>query len=152
MLSEALPVTQHGRREGGGTAHFRVQSIVRVSRQRLPSKAFWAASFSAPAFYFDVGARQAPGKVRLAPSSFSAGILLSRGWSPEANYSLLCCPNPRRAFGEEHCFEGGKAWLTSHFEEATGLECFHQMMHVGGAISIPSDGPIRPGLVGKRFT
>ncbi|KAK3217889.1 hypothetical protein Dsin_011859 [Dipteronia sinensis] len=27
-------------REGGGTAHFRVQSIVRVSRQRLPSKAF----------------------------------------------------------------------------------------------------------------
>lgn len=26
--------------EGGGTAHFRVQSIVRVNRQRLPSKAF----------------------------------------------------------------------------------------------------------------
>ncbi|PRQ15666.1 hypothetical protein RchiOBHm_MTg0499261 (mitochondrion) [Rosa chinensis] len=26
--------------EGGGTAHFRVQSIVRVNRHRLPSKAF----------------------------------------------------------------------------------------------------------------
>ncbi|KAI5311517.1 hypothetical protein L3X38_000243 (mitochondrion) [Prunus dulcis] len=57
-----------------------------------------------------------------------------------------------RALGEEHCFEGGKAWLTSHFEEATGLECFHQMMHVGWAIPIPKGGPIRPGLVGKRFT
>ena len=32
--------------------------------------------------------------------------------------------------GEEHCFGGGKAWLTSHFE---GLECFHQIMHVGWA-------------------
>ncbi|KAA0048453.1 hypothetical protein E5676_scaffold600G00500 [Cucumis melo var. makuwa] len=32
------------------------------------------------------------------------------GWSPEANYSLL----------------NGKAWLTSHFEEAAELECFHQ--------------------------
>jgi len=42
--------------------------------------------------------------------------------------------------------------LTSHFEEATGLECFHQMMHVGWAIPIPRGGPIRPGLVGKRFT
>lgn len=69
-------------REGGGTAHFRVQSIVRVSRQRLPSKAFLEeGSFSAPAFDLDVGARQAPGKSRLAPSSISAGILLSREWS-----------------------------------------------------------------------
>lgn len=34
-----------------------------------------------------------------------------------------CCVAPiqGRAFGEEHCFEGGKAWLTSHFEEATGV-------------------------------
>lgn len=34
-----------------------------------------------------------------------------------------CCvaPTQGRAFGEEHCFEGGKAWLTSHFEEATGV-------------------------------
>lgn len=64
---------------------------------------------------------QAPGKYRLAPSSISAGILLSRGWGPGANYSLLSCPNPRKAFGEEHRFEGGKAWLTSHFEEATGV-------------------------------
>ena len=65
-----------------------------------------------------------------------------------------CCvaPTQGRAFGEEHCFERGKAWLTSHFEEATGLECFHQMMHVGWAIPIPRGGPIRPGLVGKRFT
>lgn len=91
----------------------------------------------------------------MAPSSISAGILLSRRWGPGANYSLLSCPNPRKAavkVGEEHCFEGGKAWLTSHFEEATGLECFHQMMHVGWAIPIPKGGPIRPGLVGKRFT
>ena len=64
-----------------------------------------------------------------------------------------CCLAPTQgAFGEEHCFEGGKAWLTSHFEEATGLECFHQMMHLGWAIPIPRGGPIRPGLVGKRFT
>ncbi|GAU48501.1 hypothetical protein TSUD_291870 [Trifolium subterraneum] len=40
-------------------------------------------------------ARQAPGKSRLAPSSISAGILLSRGWGPGANYSLQSCPNPR---------------------------------------------------------
>ena len=60
----------------------------------------------------------------MAPSSISAGILLSRGWGPGANYSWLSCPNPRKAavkVGEEHCFEGGKAWLTSHFEEATGV-------------------------------
>ncbi|KAF4346882.1 hypothetical protein F8388_019711 (mitochondrion) [Cannabis sativa] len=31
--------------EGGGTAHFRVQSIVRVNRQRLPSKAFLKSFF-----------------------------------------------------------------------------------------------------------
>ena len=100
--------------EGGGTAHFRVQSIVRVNRQRLPSKAFWKRLgwflFGARLFfYLDVGARQAPGKYRLAPSSISAGILLSRGWGPGANYSLLSCPIPRGC-------------------------------------------PIRPGLVGKRFT
>ena len=41
--------------------------------------------------------------------------------------------------GEEHCFEGGKAWLTSHFE---GLECFHQMMR---AISSRPDSAW-PGL------
>ena len=52
----------------------------------------WAGSLSAPAFYLDVGARQVPGKYRLASNSILAGILLSRGWSPGANYSLLCCP------------------------------------------------------------
>jgi len=31
---------------------------------------------------------------------------------------LLIAVLPRRAFGEEYSFEGGKAWLTSHFEEA----------------------------------
>lgn len=56
----------------------------------------------------------------MAPSSISAGILLSRGWGPGANYSLQ--PQPKAVkVGEEHCFEGGKAWLTSHFEEATGV-------------------------------
>jgi hypothetical protein len=84
---------------------------------------------------------QAPGKSRLAPSSISAGILLSRGWGPGANYSLLSCPNPRPV-GEEHCFEGGKAWLTSHFEEATGVLSSNDAY---GAIPIPSGGPIRPG-------
>lgn len=68
---------------------------------------------------------KAPGKSRLASSSISAGILLSRGWSPGANYSLLSCPNPLKGFWGGALLEG-KAWLTSHFEEATGLECFHQ--------------------------
>ena len=45
---------------------------------------------------------------------------------------IAVLPQPKAVkVGEEHCFEGGKAWLTSHFEEATGLECFYQMMHVG---------------------
>ncbi|KAK6803449.1 hypothetical protein RDI58_001233 [Solanum bulbocastanum] len=88
--------------EGGETVHFRVQSIVRVSGQRLPSKAFLKRQgglvpFRRPPFiYLDVEVRQAPGKSRFAPSSISAGILLSRGWGPGANYSLLCCPNPRK--------------------------------------------------------
>ena len=71
--------------EGGGTAHFRVQSIVRVNRHRLPSKAFLKRLG-----WFLFGARLlftcvfTPGKYRLAPSSISAGILLSGGvgsWS-----------------------------------------------------------------------
>ncbi|KAK7325702.1 hypothetical protein VNO80_33969 [Phaseolus coccineus] len=88
--------------EGGVTLSCLEHCPSEVNRQRLPSKAFWK---------------------RLG-CSISAGILLSRGWGPGANYSLLSCPNPRKAavkVGEEHCFEGGKAWLTSHFEEATGV-------------------------------
>lgn len=87
--------------EGGGTAHSRVHSIARVSRQRLPSKAFLKRlgclfnQSPAPALYLDVGARQAPGKYRLAPSSISAGILLSRGWGPGANYSCAVLPQPK---------------------------------------------------------
>nr|DAD25541.1 TPA_asm: hypothetical protein HUJ06_027005 [Nelumbo nucifera] len=110
--------------EGGGTAHFRVQS-----GQRLPSEENYRAtsnSMSAdalkplrvsasvfllrkhsgflrmlglfgarPLFRLDVGARQAPGKYRLAPSSISAGILLSRGWGPGANYSCAVLPQPK---------------------------------------------------------
>lgn len=61
------------------------------------------------------------------------GFQLHLGWHPALegveSWSELLIPQSK--FGEEHCFEGGKAWLTSHFEEATGLECFHQMMHVG---------------------
>lgn len=58
----------------------------------------------------------------MAPSSISAGILLSKGWSPKANYSLLSCSNPRRVSSrEEHCFEGRKAWLTKQSSEATGV-------------------------------
>ncbi|MCD7454393.1 hypothetical protein HAX54_024760 [Datura stramonium] len=38
----------------------------------------------------------APGKSRFAPSSISAGILLSRGWGPGANYSAAVLPNPRK--------------------------------------------------------
>lgn len=106
-----------------------------MSRQRLPSKAFLklrAASFSAPALYLDVGARQAPGKLRLASSSISAGIPLSRGWGPgAANMSCCVAPSQGRELGEEHCFEVEKTWLTNHFEEANGLKCFHQMMHAG---------------------
>jgi len=37
---------------------------------------------------------------------------------------IVVLPNPRKAavkVGEEHCFDGGKVWLTSHFEEATGV-------------------------------
>ena len=59
--------------EGGGIAHLRVQSIVRVSRQRLPSKQnFFLKRLSwfllAPAFYLDEGARQAPGKYSWLPA------------------------------------------------------------------------------------
>ncbi|GMP57315.1 hypothetical protein CsSME_00021453 [Camellia sinensis var. sinensis] len=140
--------------EGGGTAHFRVQSIVRVSRQHLPSKAFlkrlgWFL-FGARPLMLGQGKPQEsigwlPAPSRPASCSRGGGVL---------ERTTHCCvaPTQGRAFGEEHCFEGGKAWLTNHFEEATGLECFHQMMHVGGAIPIPSGGPIRPGPVGKRFT
>ncbi|KAH0670311.1 hypothetical protein KY285_024567 [Solanum tuberosum] len=34
-----------------------------------------------------------------------------------------CCvaPTQGRAFGEEHCFEGEKAWLTNQSSEATGV-------------------------------
>lgn len=115
--------------EGGVTLSCLEHCPSEVNRQRLPSKAFWKRLG-----WFLSGARilfrcwgkasPTPGKSRLAPSSISAGILLSRGWGPGANYSLLSCPNPRKAavkVGEEHCFEGGKAWLTSHFEEATGV-------------------------------
>lgn len=35
---------------------------------------------------------------------------------------MAVLPQPKAVkVGEEHCFEGGKAWLTSHFEEATGV-------------------------------
>lgn len=35
---------------------------------------------------------------------------------------IAVLPQPKAVkVGEEHCFEGGKAWLTSHFEEATGV-------------------------------
>nr|GLL21614.1 orf34 [Ipomoea trifida] len=64
-----------------------------------------------------------------APSSISAGILLSRGWALERTTHCCVAPTQGRAFGEEHCFEGEKAWLTNQSSEATGLECFHQMMH-----------------------
>lgn len=68
-----------------------------------------------PFLYLDVEARQAPGKSRLAPSSISAGILLSRGGVLER--TTHCCLDPAqgRAFGEDQCFEGGKAWLTKDF-------------------------------------
>lgn len=58
----------------------------------------------------------------MAPSSISAGILLSRGWGPVLERTTHCSLAPTQVkVGEEHCFEGGKAWLTSHFEEATGV-------------------------------
>jgi len=44
--------------------------------------------------------------------------------------------------------EGKRGWQATSRKR---LECFHQMMHMGWAIPIPSGGPIRPGLVG-RFT
>ena len=56
----------------------------------------------------------------MAPSSISAGILEGVGSWSELLIAVL--PQPKAVkVGEEHCFEGGKAWLTSHFEEATGV-------------------------------
>jgi len=65
----------------------------------------------------------------LAPSSISVGILLSREWSPGANYSLLSCP--RKGIWNILFREGKRGWL----------DCFHQMMHVGWAIPIPTWWP-----------
>ncbi|KAM3396842.1 hypothetical protein P3S68_000354 [Capsicum galapagoense] len=56
----------------------------------------WEKGAELHTFVFRALSEQAPGKSRFAPSSISAGILLSRGWGPGANYSLLCCPNPRK--------------------------------------------------------
>ncbi|KAF4352936.1 hypothetical protein G4B88_001369 [Cannabis sativa] len=85
--------------EGGRTAHFRDQSIVRVNRQHLRSKAF-LKRLAAPS----------------RPASYSRG-----GGVLERTTHCCAAPTQGRAFGEEHCFEGGKVWLTSHFEEATGV-------------------------------
>ncbi|KAM1721733.1 hypothetical protein ACFX13_024388 [Malus domestica] len=50
------------------------------------------------------------------PASCSRG-----GGVPERTTHCCVALTQGRALGEEHCFEGGKAWLTSHFEEATGV-------------------------------
>ena len=49
------------------------------------------------------------------PASCSRG-----GWGPGANYSLLSCPNPR-PLRLVRSIVLREAWLTSHFEEATGV-------------------------------
>ncbi|KAG4905996.1 hypothetical protein JHK84_057350 (mitochondrion) [Glycine max] len=46
----------------------------------------------------------------------------SIGWLPAPSRPASCSRGGGAVkVGEEHCFEGGKAWLTSHFEEATGV-------------------------------
>ncbi|KAK4380030.1 hypothetical protein RND71_001892 [Anisodus tanguticus] len=101
-----------------------------------------------PFIYLDVKVRQAPGKSRFSPNSISAGILLLRGLDPSANYSLLCFP--RRAFGEEHCFEGEKELLKTQSLEATGVLSSNDAC--GMSHSHPKWCPDSAWLVGKRFT
>jgi hypothetical protein len=102
---------------------------------------------SNPALYLDVGARQAQGKSRFA-LHLSQHPAPGRVWSLS---ELVTCYVAPMAQYMGIWWRATVRWLTSHWSEAAGLECFHQMMHVGWAIPIPSGGPIRHGLVGKRF-
>ncbi|KAF4394140.1 hypothetical protein G4B88_000651 [Cannabis sativa] len=82
--------------EGGRTAYFCVQSTVQMFRQGKPQES--------------IGWLPAPS--RSASCSRGGGVL-------EQTTHFCVAPTEGRAFGEEHCFEGGKALLTSHFEEVT---------------------------------
>ncbi|CAN4117899.1 unnamed protein product [Withania somnifera] len=105
--------------EGGGTAHFRVQSIVRESLGLLPAPS------------------------RPASCSRGGGVL---------ERTTHCCvaPTQGRAFGEEHCFEGEKAWLTNQSSEATGVLSSNDAC--GLSHSHPKWCPDSAWPVGKRFT
>ncbi|OVA15428.1 hypothetical protein BVC80_2183g1 [Macleaya cordata] len=76
------------------TCKFPCMWLVRAFRGAACDSA-WEKGAELQTFVFRALSEQAPEKYRLAPSSISAGILLSRGWGPGANYSCAVLPQPK---------------------------------------------------------
>ena len=91
-------MTQHGRRGRNCTlscSEHCPSEWAAPTKQSFLEEAGLVPFRRPPFIYLDVEVRQAPGKSRFAPSSISAGILLSRGWGPGANYSCAVLPQPK---------------------------------------------------------
>ncbi|CAN4099579.1 unnamed protein product [Withania somnifera] len=79
------------------------------------------------------------------PASCSRG-----GGVPERTTHCFVVPTQGKAFGEVHCFEGEKAWLTNQSSEATGVLSSNDAC--GPSHSHPKWCPYSAWPVGKRFT
>ncbi|MCE2056143.1 hypothetical protein HAX54_044117 [Datura stramonium] len=113
VLSEALPVTQHGR--GGGTAHFRVQALSNVE------------------------VRQAPGKSRFAPAPSRPASCSRGGGVLERTTHCCVAPTQGRAFAIPHpkwCRFGLAD--RKRFIETTAIRESLSMLASGGGLSYGS--------------